>query len=102
MNITKRQRAWFILIIAGLVIIFLAIISGAIIFLFYPLFIGLVLLLIGMLLKWAAEWCIKNIHIFEIKERATVIKKKLKIDRGIDVVKESIETIKNKDTEGEK
>jgi hypothetical protein len=47
-----------------------------------------------MACKWAVEWCIKNRHIFKIRERSIKVKKKLKIEEGINAVKESYKVIK--------
>lgn len=96
MNISKKQRAWIVLIVAGIALLSLATISGAILYLFYPILIGLIFLLVGLLLKAGVEWCIKNRKIFGIKEKSLWLKKKMRIDKGIDVVKESIDTVRGK------
>lgn len=70
---------------------------GIIIFTFFPLLVTFTLILLGMACKWSVEWCIKNIHIFKIKERSGKLKKKLKIDEGIKVVKDSYDVLKNKE-----
>ena len=40
--------------------------------------------------------CIKNRKIFGIREKLLWLKKKMRIDKGIDVVKESIDTVRGK------
>lgn len=97
--LTKKQEAWIIVVVSGLLLLALAVFTGTIIYLFYPLLIGLILLLLGMCLKWIIEWCIKNVHLFGIKEKAKKVKNKLKIDEGINLIKDSINTIRNKDVE---
>ena len=56
MNISKKQRAWIVLIVAGVALLFIATISGANLYLFYPILIGLIFLLVGLLLKAGVEW----------------------------------------------
>lgn len=97
--ITKKQEAWVIVIVTGALLFVTLVITGTVIYLFFPLLIGLLLLLLGMCLKWIIEWCIKNVHLFGIKEKAKKVKNKLNIDEGINLIKDSINTIRNKDVE---
>ena len=50
-----------------------------------------------MVFKWGIEWCWKNAHRLKFKDKANAVKKKLKIDEGVGLIKNSIETLKNKE-----
>ena len=93
----EKERALFVLGVAGLISIVVSICLGIIIITFFPLLVTFSLILIGMGCKWAVEWCIKNIHIFKIRGRSKRVKNKLKIDKGINAVKNSYKVLKGND-----
>jgi hypothetical protein len=92
----EKKNALLILGLTGAIAIVVSLFLGIIIITFFPLLVTLSLLLLGVLCKWGIEWCIRNRHIFKIAERANKIKKKLKVEEGINVVKESYRTLKEK------
>ena len=92
--VQEKKKALLILGMAGVISTIVSLFLGIIIVTFFPLLITFLLILLGMLGKWVFEWCIKNIHIFKIKENASKIKKKLKVEEGIDIVKDSYKVFK--------
>ncbi len=92
----KKQKALLVVSVAGLILIAVVIATGYLAVLTFPLLIALICIIVGMIFKWVIEWLIKNIHRFKVKEKAEVVKKKLKIDEGIGLVKDSINTLRNK------
>lgn len=92
----KKQKAWIVIGIASVIVLIGLILSGAIIMMIYPLLIALTLFLLGMFIKWVAEWCVKNIERFKIPQTAKKVEKKLHIKEGIEIVKESIDTVRDK------
>ena len=92
---TEKQRAILVLAIAGGSILLVLIFTGLIIYFAYPLLLALVLFVIGWIIKKCFEWVLDNIHKFRLRSRARLVKKKLKLDKGVKVVKESIEVLKN-------
>lgn len=95
MEPTKKQ-ALITLGITALVAIVVSLFFGILVITFFPLLIGCSVFLIGMLLKWGIEWCVKNIHIFKLKERTKKVKEKLKVDETIKKVKDSYEIVRGK------
>ena len=95
----EKKKALLILGAAALVSIIVSVCCGIIIFTFFPLLITFLLILIGMACKWVVEWCVKNRHIFKIRERSKKVKEKLKIDEGIKAVKDSYEVLKKENHE---
>lgn len=92
----KKRKALLVLSIAALIAILISVLLSMMVFAFFPILIALVLFLIGMFFKWLAEWCVKNIHIFGIKEKALKAKEKLKVEKGVKLVKQSYDILKNK------
>ena len=90
------KEALLILGMARLVCVVVSVCLGIIIITFFPLLVTFSLILIGMGCKWAVEWCVRNRHIFKICERGKKVKDKLKIDEGIDAVKNSYKVLKKK------
>lgn len=95
-TMTKRM-AMIVLIVFGIGCVVVLTMLGVVVYFAYPLLIAALCLMIGMLIKWTVEWCIKNIHIFRLRERANKVSKKLKIDKGVNTIKQSIATLKKKD-----
>jgi hypothetical protein len=90
----KKKKALLILGVAGLASIIVSLFLGIIIITFFPLLVTFILILLGMLCKWLVEWCVKNIHVFKLREKGEKVKDKLKIDKGINAVKESYQILK--------
>ena len=95
----QKQRALIVVTITGLILVVACCAVGFLAYLAFPLILAIVCILIGMVFKWAIEWAIKNAHKLRIKDKAEVVKKKLKIDEGVEIVRDSIETLKRKDDE---
>ena len=93
---SEKKNALFVLGVTAAIATIVSLFLGIIIITFFPLLVTFFLLLLGVLCKWGIEWCIKNRHIFKIKERADKIRKKTRVDKGINLVKESYKTLKNK------
>ena len=92
----KKQKALIVVVVTGLILIIAVIVTGFLAYLAFPLILALVCILLGMVFKWVIEWGWKNVHRLKVKEGAKVVKKKLKIDEGVGLVKESIDTLRNK------
>ncbi len=92
----KKQKALFVVVVTGLILIAAVVVTGFLAYLAFPLILALVCILLGMVFKWAIEWGWKNAHKLRVGEKAKIVKDKLNIDRGVDLVKESIDTLRNK------
>lgn len=92
----KKKKALLVVIAAGAISLAITGLFGFLLFLFFPLLIALIVVVLGMFCKWGIEWFIKNIHLFGIGEKATKIKKTLKIDEGVTLIKDSIKTLREK------
>ncbi len=92
----KKQKALLVASVTGLILIALVSVLGFLAYLVFPLLVTLIVIIVGMITKWSVEWLIKNRQRFKIKERAKIVKKKLRIEEGVDLVKESIDTLRNK------
>ena len=92
----QKQKALAVVSVTGLILIAAVSLVGFLAYLAFPLILALVCILIGMVFKWAIEWCIKNAHRINIKDKAGVVKKKLKIEEGVGLVKNSIDTLRDK------
>lgn len=90
----EKKKALLIVGGTGIALIVFLILLPFLIIAFFPILIAVVLLMIGMAFKWGIEWCIKNIHIFGLKEKSEKVKEK--IDEGIGIVKENYEILKKK------
>jgi hypothetical protein len=90
----EKKKALLIIGAAGAVSLIFSVCCGIIVFTFFPLLVTFLLILVGMACKWAVEWCVKNRHIFKIRERSKKVKEKLKIDEGIKAVKDSYEVLR--------
>jgi membrane protein YdbS with pleckstrin-like domain len=97
----EKQKALMVVTITGLILIAAVSVLGFLAYLAFPLILALVCIIIGMLSKWVIEWVIKNAHRWKIKDKAEVVKKKLKIDEGVGLVKDSIDTLIHKEQSGE-
>jgi len=93
----QKQKALLVVTVTGLILIAACLAVGFLAYLAFPLILALVCILLGMVFKWAIEWVIKNAHRLKVKDRAMAVRKKLKIDEGVGLVKDSIETLKNKE-----
>ncbi len=95
----KKKKALLVLIIVTLaaIAVFALLTIGLVAF--FPILITFVVFLLGMGAKWCFEWLVKNIHIFKLKEKGIKVKEKLRIKEGVDLVKDSIEILKEKDGE---
>ena len=92
----RKRKALLILGVTAFVSIIISLFLGIIIVTVFPLLVTFSLVLIGMLCKWGIEWCIRNRERFKFRERTNKIKKKLKVDEGINAVKESYQILKEK------
>ena len=93
----EKKQALVVLLVTGSLGLLACVLFVQLVFLFFPLLITLILILVGMLCKWMFEWCVKNIHLFKIKENAEKIKDKLKVDEGVKIVKHSYKVLKKKE-----
>jgi len=93
----QKQKALMVVTVTGLILIAACLAVGFLAYLAFPLILALVCILIGMVFKWAIEWCIKNAHRLKVRDKADILKKKLRIDEGVGLVKESIDTLRNKE-----
>ena len=75
----------------------ISLLMGLIVVAFLPLLVTFVLILLSMICKWGCEWCIRNRYIFKIGEKSKKVKEKLKIDKSINIVKESFRILREKD-----
>lgn len=96
----EKQKALLVVTVTGLILIAAVIVSVVLAYLAFPLILALVCIILGMMFKWAIEWVIKNAHRLKVKDKVKVVKKKLKIDEGVDLVKDSIDTLIHKDQNG--
>jgi uncharacterized protein (DUF58 family) len=98
----KKQKALLVVTVTGLILIAAVIASVVLAYLAFPLILALVCIILGMMFKWAIEWVVKNSHRLKVKDKAEAVKKKLKINEGVELVKDSIETLRDKKTDDAK
>jgi len=94
----EKTKALCILLGIGVGVLCCVLAFSVLIFLLYPLLIALICLLVGMIVKWVVEWFIKNIRRFRLGDKAKKVKEKLRVDKAVTVVKDSVEIIR-KDTD---
>lgn len=92
----KKQRALMVVTVTGLILVVAVSVVGFLAYLAFPLILALVCIILGMMCKWGIEWVVKNAHRLKIKDRTETVKKKLKIDEGVGLIRDSIETLRNK------
>ncbi|MHA1470039.1 MAG: hypothetical protein ACTSSP_05695 [Candidatus Asgardarchaeia archaeon] len=98
----KKKKALLVVVVAGVICLVTTLLFGFLLFLFFPLLIALIVVVLGMFCKWGIEWFVKNIHLFGLGEKVTKVKKKLKIDEGVTLVKDSIRTLREKEEQNKK
>lgn len=97
----KKQKALLVVTVTGLILIAALIASVVLAYLAFPLILALICIILGMMFKWVIEWVVKNAHKWKMKDKAEAVKKKLKIDEGVELVKDSIDTLIHKEQNGE-
>ncbi len=96
----EKQKALMVVTVTGLILIAVVCVVGFLAYLAFPLILALVCILLGMIFKWTIEWVAKNAHKWKMRDKAEVVKKKLKIDEGVGLVKDSIDTLIHKEQNG--
>jgi len=96
----KKIKAFSVIVIALLIILAIVAIVTGLLYLLFPLIILIATIIVGWLIKSFIEWLIVNLDYKKIKENTISgtkkVVNKIKIDEGINIVKNSIDELRGK------